>query len=204
VNKVFSVLFSGWLFVIGATMISLQSCDQYDCGGLSNVGRISSFELNVYAIGEKMSSQTQDRYKLIEYNGEDVSYDSILIELDLLVERVSELVFGLTSTVACSPLPPVLRVAQLSITSDMDYNEDYQAGENLIDIFNIQSDLSVNSGQSLKSYMADIQGYFYDDDWRYLSIGVPPSELRSHKFQVQFTLQDATIMSMSTESILIR
>lgn len=203
-KKVISLTFVGWMLVISVTMISLQGCDQDDCGSFGR-SEISSLELDLYAVDEKMSGQTQDQFKLIEYRGEEVSYDSILIGLELIVETFSESIFGLTSSFACSPpAPPQLDVAQLSITSDVDYNDDYPAGENLVNIFNIQNDLSVSSGKNLKSYIEKNQGEFYGWERYYLYVLVPPSELSSHKFQIQFTLRDSSVISMTTEAMLIR
>lgn len=178
---------------------TLTSCCLGDCCGDGGGGkfRFENFELTTY-VATSGSDLNYDQLSVAD-SGEEMNWNQLVLKIDPAVDHISYLNFsgGFSSSYACSPAPPspTSRVINIAISSNQDYNEDYPAGSNLIELFDEYHFYSKRK--------TPLQEYWVDNYEFFIVLNEAPLETKEHVLRIYIELENETHFLLETPSLTI-
>lgn len=163
----------------------------------------------------RMVGISTDRYNKKPYwqiekyiNGEKgIRYDSLGIKIDakLVYTGIALNNVGIIKSAYATTLGKVFdKVAEIQVTSNKDYNEEYVSGTNLLHILSARY-----TATAMSYYTTDalpVMEIFkeLDYDGYLLSFNVPPSNSEQHIFTITISTTDGKTFSATTDEVFLR
>lgn len=190
----------------------VQSCNPCGSDGpfIVNLTSISS---NLIRITEKEiipEFQSSINFPIISYEAYDVSEGFISFDslgIDLLTDLYSFVpkfdngnIFN--SAFACSPAAHFDVIIDISITSSEDYNQWYQAGDELNDIILVRTNFDT-FGTLLSDYNIQTDYSLERDDNMLMTFSMPPSISKSYDFTIVITTDNGDVFTEEIKDLKI-
>ena len=179
-----------------------------NCGPFPDMFRVTDFSTSIKKVTHYDSSTRS--IQLSEIQNNSIHFDEFAIEMYPVTEAFFSSVFNkinfqfIQSAYACSPINPVSddKILDIQIYSDEDFNDEYTAGENLAELFEVYV-LYMREGPrriNLTDFIAEEPNV---PDQLILLLRSGPSEASEVQFSVRY-FQDGKKLSefeFTTESI---
>ena len=189
------------------------SCDSpldIDCGPFPDKFRVTDFSTSIKKVTHYDSSTLS--IQLSEIQSDSIQFDEFAIEMYPVTEVFFSSVFDkinfqfIKSAYACSPIDPASddKILDIQIYSDKDFSDEYPAGENLAELFEVYA-LYMREGPRRFNLIDFITEEPNAPDQLILLLQSGPSEASEIQFSVRY-LQDGEKLSefeFSTEPITI-
>ncbi len=187
--KNITIVLSTWTVIcIGLAIV--QSCDPCDDGpfkfGLASIDATPKRITGIELLGTNQTAYYTIETYATEPNG--IRYDSIGIDIFNTLEQLAlhtKMDF-FTSAFACSPATNYDLLADMSITSTQDYNDNYPAGRDLKEIMSIREGYRLE-GSDIPTYLSNAE---LKEGNLFLTFEFPPSQTRTHDITITYRLFD--------------